>query len=102
MTEPSDELIEMMNTVMFGDGSYFFSRLGLQRALTAVHDAGLIVYAGERAAWPNDQRDGAVAEVRKLAAHAAYAVDGTWPQYDPWPDRLDELCDELRDIGDRR
>lgn len=43
-----------------------------------------------------------LAALRKLAAHAAYAVDGVWPSDDPWPTRLDELCEKLYAIGDAK
>jgi len=35
-------------------------------------------------------------QVRKLASAAAGYLDGGYVQYDPWPDRIDELCDRLR------
>lgn len=47
-------------------------------------------------------REEILADLRKLASHVSYALNGVWPQYDLWPDHIGDLCDQLRKQGDKK
>lgn len=69
-----------------------------------INDAYNVIDALIAAGWGpqaehGDQHQRNQSQLRKLAAHASYAINGMWPQYDPWPDHIDELCVKLRGIG---
>jgi len=40
--------------------------------------------------------------LRRLAAYASFGLTGIWPADDPWPDGIDDLCDQLATMGRAR